>query len=196
MRIIGGRWRGRPLGAPDGRDVRPTSDRARESLFNLLVAGRTVPADKLVDRDFGDFFAGTGSVGLEALSRGAARAVFVENNPKAVNVLRYNIKSMGADSLSQVLARDADSPGSPPYPVDIAFLDPPYGSGLAGPALVALQDQGWLKADSLIIVETERKAIFVAPPGFTILRKRAYGAAAFTFLAAEEQVRTGSAPAE
>src|SRR3954467_10782232 len=123
MRIIAGRWRGRPLLSPPGHATRPTADRVREALFSML-ASRLGTFEGL---QVADLFAGSGALGLEALSRGAAHCVFVEKDRRAVEAIRANLAALGASG--EVLARDADH-AALPGPFDLAFLDPPYGSGL------------------------------------------------------------------
>ncbi len=172
IRIVGGIWRGRRLAAPVGRSVRPTGERVREAAFNrLLHAGFGPP---LRGAAFLDVFAGTGAVGLEALSRGAARAGFIERDPAALDLLRRNVGVAGA-----VHARDAVCPGPAPASYDIAWLDPPWGSGLAAPALAALGREGWLRAGALAVVETGREE---KPDLPGVIDRRQYGRTALAFL--------------
>lgn len=186
MRLVAGRFRGKPLAAPPGRDIRPTSDRAREGLFNILEHGRNG-----IDLDGArvlDAFAGTGAVGLEALSRGARHVTFIENARAARLVLNRNIAACGAQDSAVVLEADATSPPPTNRPVGFAFLDPPYRAGLAEPALVALNRRGWFDDDTLIVVETGSAESFTPPDGFEERDRRRYGAAQFVFLS-----RSGSA---
>ena len=176
MRIIGGRFRGRRLIAPEGFDVRPTGDRAREALFNILEHGEP----PLRGSRFLDLFAGTGAIGLEACSRGAAEVLLVESDPEAARTIRANLKRMHEPENVRLLVRDATRPGPPPHPFDIAFLDPPYRSGLAMPALEALA-QGWLPPDGRVIVELAANDHFQPPAGFEVEQERRYGAARFVF---------------
>ena len=172
IRIVGGRWRGRRLAAPADRSVRPTAGRVREAAFDrLLHAGIGPPLEGAA---FLDVFAGTGAVGLEALSRGAARAGFIENDPAALALLRRNVGGAGA-----VHARDGASPGPAPAACDIAWLDPPWRSGLAAPALAALGREGWLRPGALVIVETAHDD---APDLPGLVDRRRYGRAALAFL--------------
>ena len=172
IRIVGGRWRGRRLDVPADRSVRPTAERVREAAFNRLVhAGLGPPLEGAA---FLDVFAGTGAVGLEALSRGAARAGFIERDSAVLALLRGNVGEEGT-----VHARDAASPGPAPAAYDIAWLDPPWGSGLAAPALAALGREGWLRPGALVVVEaahTEQPDL----PG--LIDRRRYGRAALAFL--------------
>lgn len=151
MRIISGKWKGKKLVAPAGEATRPTSDRARQALFDMLWhapwAGREVVDGATVL----DAFAGTGALGLEALSRGAARATFLEKDRAALAALRANIAHCGAEA--QAIAGDATKPPRPLHPASLVFLDPPYGSGLLTPALEALDAAGWIAPGALISAE-------------------------------------------
>ena len=169
MRIIAGQWRGRPIAAPPGSATRPTADRVREALFSML-ASRLGSFEGL---QVADLFAGSGALGLEALSRGAAHCVFVENDRRAVEAIRANLAALGASG--EVLPRGAEHAALPP--VDLAFLDPPYGSGLA-PAVLAklpLAPGGWVS------VETDRGEA-VAAEGYEEEAVRTYGKARITLL--------------
>ncbi len=170
MRIIAGRWRGRPLVAPPGVATRPTADRVREALFSML-ASRLGSFEGL---QVADLFAGSGALGLEALSRGAAHCVFVENDRGAVETIRANIAALGASG--EVLARSAEH-SALPHPVDLAFLDPPYGSGLAPALLVKLN----LAPGAWASVETGRGEA-VAVEGFEVEADRSYGKARISLL--------------
>src|SRR2546427_13148413 len=139
LRIVGGLHRGRRLVAPPGELVRPTSDRAREALFNILSHGRFATSGlPFADRPVLDVFAGTGALGLEALSRGASAAVFIESDREGLTALRRNIAALDADDRAQIIAGDATRPPRASFGCAVAFLDPPYHSGLAAPALAAL----------------------------------------------------------
>jgi 16S rRNA (guanine966-N2)-methyltransferase len=183
MRIIAGRHRGRTLLAPEGDAVRPTSDRAREALFNILAHGDLAAAGPpYADATVLDAFAGTGAFGLEALSRGAAAAVFIERSRPAIAVLRRNIAALGEDARSLVVIADAAAPPKAGAPASLAFLDPPYGKGLASPALAALASAGWLAQDALAIVEVPAAEALSPPVGFATLDERRYGVAKLIFL--------------
>ena len=180
MRIVAGRHRGRPLVAPPGLDIRPTSDRAREGLFNVLEHGRIA-----VDLDgvrVLDAFAGTGALGLEALSRGARHAVFMETARAARRALAENIEACDAEDRTTVLDTDASNPPPADRPADIAFLDPPYASDLLGPALTALDRRGWFHEDSMIVAEMSSGGEAAIPESFEELDRRTYGAARILFL--------------
>jgi len=186
MRVIGGRHRGRPLVAPPGDAVRPTSDRAREALFNILSHGDFAAAGlPFAGGNVVDAFAGTGALGIEALSRGAARAAFIETDRAALAALRNNIAALDEEDSAQIIAGDATRPPRAPAACAVAFLDPPYRSGLAGAALSALSAAGWLTRRALAIVETAAGEPFSAPEGFTVIDERVYGAAKLVFLRRE-----------
>jgi 16S rRNA (guanine966-N2)-methyltransferase len=183
MRIVAGRHRGRRLLAPPGEKVRPTSDRAREALFNILSHG-ALAADGIPFADAAvlDAFAGTGALGLEALSRGAAKAVFIEHNREALAILRKNIEALGEGARGLIVPGDATRPGRANSACAVAFLDPPYRSGLAGPALAALAAAEWLAPDALAVIELAAREHFSPPAGFTLLDERVYGVARLVFL--------------
>ena len=167
MRIVGGSHRGRRLVAPPGETVRPTSDRAREALFNILSHGAfAAEGVPFAEKPVLDAFAGTGALGLEALSRGASEAVFIENDREALIGLRRNIAELDETTRSRVIAADATRPPRAPVPCAVAFLDPPYASGLAEPALSALAAAGWLLPDALAVAEVGAREPFTAPAGF------------------------------
>jgi 16S rRNA (guanine966-N2)-methyltransferase len=183
MRIIAGRHRGRTLLAPEGDAVRPTSDRAREALFNILAHGDLAASGpSYADATVLDAFAGTGAFGLEALSRGAAAAIFLEKSRLALTALRRNIATLGEDARSRVIAADATAPPKAPAAAALAFLDPPYNKGLAAPALAALAAAGFLAPDALAVVEIQAAEILPPPAGFTVLDERRYGVAKLVFL--------------
>lgn len=185
MRIIGGSRKGLRLAGLDGGDerarLRPTSDRVRESIFNLLVnAGLAGPLD---DLRVLDLFAGTGALGLEALSRGAAHASFVERGAKALTILRANVARMQAEDHATILRRDATRPGPPAGPpADLVFLDPPYGRGLGERALVAALAEGWIAPGARIVWEEGRA--MTPPAGFTLDDARQWGGTWVGFLSA------------
>ncbi len=179
MRIVGGQWRGRRLAAPRGRDVRPSADRLRESLFNILAHG---PWPPLAGALVGDLFAGTGALGLEALSRGAAQVTFVEKAAASRKALRANIAALGAADRARILAVDARHLPSTEAPLDIVFLDPPYRKELAAPALASLLAQGWLAGDALAVVETAADETLAPPDGLDIADMRRLGDSRLWFL--------------
>ena len=189
MRIVGGRLRGRGLAAPKTQAIRPTSDRLRESLFNILAHAYGDPvsgARVLV------LFAGTGALGLEALSRGAAFALFVDDGTEARALQRANVEALGLGGVTRIFRRDATKlgPAHPVEPFGLAFLDPPYGKGLAEQALGSARDGGWLKPDALVVVEEAKDAAFTAPEGFVELERRSYDDTELVFLRSSSDVIT------
>jgi 16S rRNA (guanine966-N2)-methyltransferase len=182
MRIIAGRHKGRRLAVPPGDAVRPTSDRAREALFDILAHGRFADAPAFEAVRVLDVFAGTGAFGLEALSRGASHATFIEKDRAVLATLRDNIGVLGEKERSTLLPGDARRPPRAAAPVSLAFLDPPYGEDLAASALAALSAAGWLAPGALVIAEIAARQDLPPPPLFTLLEERRYGAARFVFL--------------
>jgi 16S rRNA (guanine966-N2)-methyltransferase len=177
MRIIAGQWRGRPLQAPKGAAIRPTSDRAREALFDILEHGEP----PLRGARFLDLFCGTAAIGIEAGSRGAAEVLLIENDPEALQVAKANLARLGGPAHLRLQAGNAARLGAAPQPFDLVFLDPPYRSGLALPALEGLR-RGWLAADARVIVEQAANEAVDPPDGFVLEQERRYGAARFWFL--------------
>jgi 16S rRNA (guanine966-N2)-methyltransferase len=173
MRIVGGRLRGRALAAPKSQAIRPTADRLREALFNILVHAYD---DPVTGARVLDLFAGTGALGLEALSRGAAFALFIDDGAEARALLRENVAALGLGGVTRIFRRDACKlgPAHPIEPFSLAFLDPPYGRGLAEAALASARAGGWLTPAALIVVEEAASAAFAAPEGFDELERRRY----------------------
>jgi len=184
MRVVGGRLKGRNIAAPSSRDIRPTADRLRESVFNILIHAYDDPIE---DARVLDLFAGTGALGIEAVSRGAAFTLFVDNGAEARALLRNNVEALGLGGVTKVYRRDAThlGPAHPVEPFALAFLDPPYGRGLGEKALASLRDGGWLTPDALLVVEESKAANFAAPDGFEQLERRAYDDTEFVFLRAK-----------
>lgn len=185
MRIVGGSLRGRRLAAPDGGAVRPTSERAREALFDRLAHGAFSGdgTSSVADARVVDAFCGTGALGLEALSRGAAQAAFLDSDAAAIACVRRNIAALGVAERATVLHADATCPPRAPFAGTLAFLDPPYGAAPTAAALAALAAAGWLAPGALCIAETAAKAPPVtAPADFETLDRRSYGNARFTSL--------------
>ena len=181
MRIVGGQHRGRALAAPRGRDIRPTSDRLRESLFNILIHAY---GDPVTGARVLDLFAGTGALGLEAMSRGAAFALFVDDGAEARALMRQNVEALGLGGVTRIFRRDATRLGTahPNQPFGLVFLDPPYRKGLAEASLASLRDGGWLLPDALVVVEEAADAGFAAPKGFAEIERRRYDDTEFAFL--------------
>src|SRR4029450_8478521 len=166
MRVVAGKHRGRKIAAPEGHDVRPTSDRAREALFNILEHGQFAEdgTSALIDARVLDVFAGSGALGLEALSRGAAQLTCIENSATARSALRANAKTLGETARVTVVQADATKPPTPAGPpCRLVLMDPPYRSGLAAPALAALAERGWLAAGALCVGEVSAAGALPTP---------------------------------
>jgi 16S rRNA (guanine966-N2)-methyltransferase len=183
MRVVGGRLRGRALTGPESQAIRPTADRLREALFNILAHAY---GDPIAGARVIDLFAGTGALGIEALSRGAAFALFVDDGAEARALLRENVATLGLGGVSRIFRRDATKlgPVHPLEPFSLAFLDPPYGQGLAAAALGSARAGGWFAPGALVVVEETAKTRFAAPEGFTELERRGYDDTEFVFLRA------------
>src|SRR3954471_2896084 len=184
MRIVGGRLKGRNLASPSSQRIRPTADRLRESLFNILIHSY---GDPITGARVLDLFAGTGALGIEAISRGAAFALFVDNGAEARALLRNNIEALGLGGVTKVFRRDAGDlgPAHPVEPFSLVFLDPPYGKKLAEKALASLRDGKWLTPGAMLVVEEAKAAEFAVLEGFEELERRAYDDTEFVFLRAQ-----------
>jgi 16S rRNA (guanine966-N2)-methyltransferase len=183
VRIVGGEFRGRPIAAPRSDSIRPTTDRTREALFNIL-AHRF--AENLDGARVLDLFAGTGALGLEALSRGASFCLFIEESAEGRGLLRTNVESFGLTGRSKIFRRDATSLGEAGtmQPFGLLFADPPYGKGLGERALQSARDGGWLSPGALCVVEEAASAPFAAGPAFAIVDERSYGETVIRFIQA------------
>jgi 16S rRNA (guanine966-N2)-methyltransferase len=181
MRVVGGRLRGRAIAAPQSKTIRPTADRLRESLFNILAHAFD---DPVTEARVLDLFAGTGALGIEALSRGAAFTLFVDEGAEARALIRENVATLGLGGTSRIFRRDATRLGEahPVASFSLAFLDPPYGQGLATAALASAQAGGWLTPDALVVVEETVKAQFAPLGGFREIDRRRYDDTEFVFL--------------
>jgi 16S rRNA (guanine966-N2)-methyltransferase len=183
MRIVAGTFRGRPLVAPKGHLTRPTADRARQAIFNVLEHAAWSPA--LEGARVIDLFAGSGALGIEALSRGAAFCLFVERAEPARAAIRANLAALGLEARARLDRRDAaalPARGVADAPCDLAFLDPPYGEGLGEAALTRLAAGGWLAADAVAVLERGADDAAGAPAGFELIDERRWGAARVSFL--------------
>jgi 16S rRNA (guanine966-N2)-methyltransferase len=183
MRVVGGRLRSRPIAGPTAEGLRPTADRLREALFNILqhAYGDPVTGARVLD-----LFAGTGALGIEAISRGAAYVLFVDDGIEARALLRNNTEALGLGGTTRIFRRDATKlgPAHPMEPFSVVFLDPPYRKGLAEQALAAARDGRWLKPEALIVVEEAKDAVFKAPDAFEELERREYDDTKLVFLRA------------
>jgi 16S rRNA (guanine966-N2)-methyltransferase len=181
MRVVGGKFRGRALAGPKSNAIRPTADRLRESLFNILMHAY---GDPLIDARVLDLFAGTGALGIEAASRGSAFVLFVDEGAEARALLRENVAALGLGGVTRIFRRDATKlgPAHPIEPFSLAFLDPPYGQKLAASALASARAGGWLTPNALVVVEEATKSAFAAPEDFTELERRSYDDTELIFL--------------
>lgn len=174
MRIVAGRLRGRSIAGPTDDAIRPTSDRLRETIFNILAHAYD---DPVTGAAVIDLFAGTGAMGLEALSRGARKALFVEDAARARALIRANVDALGLGGETRIFRRDARKLGDAPpgEKFNLAFLDPPYGQHLGEQALIALREGQWLTPDALVVLEESLDAEIEMPAGYRLLETRGYG---------------------
>jgi len=175
MRIVGGKHKGHSIAPPNGSATRPTSDRVRESVFNILahgIAGLEIEGARVLD-----LFAGTGAMGLEAISRGARFCQFVDDSAEARGLIRKNADALGVIGLAKIWRRDATNlgPCAPQPGFDLIFADPPYGKGLGEKALISLVSGQWLNANAIVVLEESAKAEVPAIEGLTLIDERAYG---------------------
>ncbi len=186
MRIVAGKFRGKQLTSPSDESIRPTADRVRESMFNILASrlGPVFDGIRVLD-----LFAGTGALGLEALSRGAAHVTFVDTGAEARGIIRDHIEAFGAGGITKLLRRDATDLGVPGTfgQFNLVFLDPPYGQGLGEKALTSIAASGWLADGATIVFEESVEAAVEIPAGFTLEDRREYGSAAVHFLSFGEE---------
>lgn len=190
MRIVGGVHKGRALATPRDNRVRPTSDRTREAIFNVLahadLSSENGEPFELEGARVLDMFAGTGALGLEALSRGASFALFVEEHVESRGLIRENMESIGLTGIAKIYRRDAtkmgDRPSSAGTPFSLLFADPPYGKGLAEKALISANEGGWLAPAALCVIEEAASSDFTVPDGFEELDRRRYGETMVIFL--------------
>ena len=179
MRITAGSCRGRVLQVPEGRDIRPTSGKIRQAIFNILQK-YDLPANACVM----DVFCGTGILGLEALSRGAKHCVFIDNSKTSLETCRDNIDHLGFSEDSAVLIKDARKPGTRRNslaPASLVFVDPPYGKDLIVPSLVALTEGRWLETGTICVLESEKNLTISLPEDFELLDQRIYGDTQISF---------------
>ncbi|WP_319530912.1 16S rRNA (guanine(966)-N(2))-methyltransferase RsmD [uncultured Cohaesibacter sp.] len=181
MRIVGGRLKGKQLASPKSQDIRPTTDRVRETLFNILAHSydHVVEGARVLD-----LFSGTGALGCEALSRGATAVLFVEDGIEGRGLIRTNMETLGLNGVAKIFRRDATKLGDvgTMEPFSLVFMDPPYNKGLGELALESAAQGGWLKSGALIVWEEDERAELKIPDGFTLLDTRSYGDTKLTFL--------------
>lgn len=181
MRVVAGKFRGRSIKGPKSDAIRPTADRLRESLFNILVHAYGNP---ILDARVLDLFAGTGALGIEAISRGARFVCFVDDSAEGRAILRENMDAFALGGVAKIFRRDATKLGQahPNEPFDFVFCDPPYRKGLAEKALSSARDGGWLVPGAIVVVEEAVDAKFAAPEGFEELERRAYDDTEFVIM--------------
>jgi 16S rRNA (guanine966-N2)-methyltransferase len=185
LRVIAGIHRGRKLETAPGTALRPTAERVREAIFNKLTHGLIATSGApLTDLHVLDVFAGTGALGFEALSRGALRITFIENDAATARLIKRNAEHLGAANTTTVIRRDATQPGAARAPMGLVLMDAPYRSGLTSTALSALHTGGWIAGDAIIVIEVARDEEIVPPTGFAVVDDRRYGAARVVYLRA------------
>lgn len=184
IKIIGGKHRGRALVTPEGSSTRPTASRAREALFNVLMHAkwREDGTSPLIDARILDGYAGSGALGLEALSRGAAHATFLDNDAAAIKAIGENLRKLGETAAAKVVRADVTRPPPGRESCDLVFLDPPYRSGQGAAAISALAEAGWLAADAIVTIELAHNEDIAPPAGFAAIDERRYGAAKIVIL--------------
>jgi 16S rRNA (guanine966-N2)-methyltransferase len=175
VRIVGGRFRGRALAAPDNLATRPTSDRVRQAIFNILLHG--IPDFRIAGAKVLDLFAGSGALGLEALSRGANFCLFVENDAAARAEIRRNIEALGLTGVTRIFRRDATSlgPAGQLAGFALAFIDPPYDRGLDQRALASAASGGWMVAGAICVIERRKGSPIALAPAFSLVDRRGWG---------------------
>ena len=181
MRVAGGNFGGRTLKAPSSNKIRPTSDKLRQAVFNILSHAY---GDPVSDARVLDLFAGTGALGIEALSRGATFALFVEEAAEARALIRANVETLQLTGVTKIFRRDATKLGplSTFEPFSLVFCDPPYGKGFAEKTLASARDGGWLSKDAILVVEEAVHSKFTAPEGYEVLERREYDDTEIVFL--------------
>lgn len=181
MRIVAGKFKGAAIVAPKTQATRPTSDRLRETIFNILTHGQDIDLDGLRVLDL---FAGSGALGLEALSRGARHCTFIEEGAEARGVIRRNMEALGLNGVAKIFRRDATKLGEVGTiePFDVVFADPPYDKGLGEQALLSAKQGGWLKEGALCVLEERASANINTPEGFELIDQRSVGDSQIAFL--------------
>lgn len=176
LKIISGKYRGRRIETLKDKALRPTTGRTREAVFNLLTHGKFLEGRNILDgANVLDLFCGSGALGMEALSRGATHATFMDANNRHLDVARNNVAHIGASGDASFVKTDSSNPPPARTQCDLVFLDPPYESGLAMPALQNLIKTHWLAEKAILVVELRKKENFLVPEGYQELDKRNYG---------------------
>lgn len=180
MRIIGGKYKGKKITAPTSIGTRPTSDRAREMIFNVLLHNPAFGGEGFFDKNVLDVFAGTGALGLEAFSRGAKSVFFIENSSQALSSLKTNLKAFGL-SHSAILQKDVQNLGKTDFPFDLVFLDPPYGKQMLEVSLFQLVTFNWMRSNAWVVLELAKNEHFQLPSFLTLATERAVGSTKVLF---------------
>lgn len=177
MRIISGKHRGRRIAMAENTDIRPTSGRTREAIFNILTHGSFGRGGEspLIDKRVVDIFCGAGGLGLEALSRGAAHVTFIDRNPQSLALARQNAEHFRETDTTAFIRSDSTQLPPAPHPCTVAFADPPYNKGMAAPALKSLKENGWLEEHALVVLELSAHELLHIPEGFELMDERKYG---------------------
>lgn len=173
MRITGGHYRGRKLIVPKGRDIRPTSDKVRQAVFNILLQYKLPRGAHVLD-----LFCGTGALGLEALSRGAEFCTFIDKSRESLHCCQQNIKALDVEAQCKIMNKNGENTSEKPanmIPVNLAFIDPPYRQSLVLPALESLVKNGWLAVNALCVIECEKDVQLYVPEIFTLIKRKTYG---------------------
>lgn len=184
LKIIAGKYRGKRIEIKENTKIRPTGSKARGAIFNILMHGQfgANGHSPLIDKSVVDLYCGTGALGLEALSRGAAHVTFVDGASDSLSLARTNVQRISEEANTRFVRSDSSSLPKAPRTHSLAFLDPPYNSGLAGKSLKSLDAQGWLENGAIIVVELSHKEILEAPEHFTLFDERQYGNTKIVFL--------------
>lgn len=180
MRIIAGTWRGKPLFSPQDQSIRPTSDRTREAIFNLLM--HRFDDNPVIDRHVLDLCCGCGALGLEALSRGARFVTFIDQSRTATTLTERNVRALGAVAQARIMQSNATALPSAAEPVSLVLMDPPYYSTLIADSFPALRAQGWIAKGTILVYEQSRRESFPELEGIEILTQRHYGKAQITLV--------------
>lgn len=177
MRIISGKHRGRRIAMAEGTDIRPTSGRTREAIFNILTHGSfgREGDSPLVDKRVVDIFCGSGGLGLEALSRGAAHVTFIDRSPQSLALARENAERFGEEAATSFIRNDSTQLPPTAFPCTVVFADPPYNKGMAAPALESLKKNGWLEENALVVLELSAHELLHIPEGYELMDERRYG---------------------
>jgi len=184
LTIIAGKYRGKKINTKTNAAIRPTGSRARGAVFNILMHGKfgTHENSPLIDKSVIDLFCGTGALGLEALSRGASHVTFVDQSSESIALARANVANLKEENNTHLIRSDSTSLPVARKECSLAFLDPPYNSGLAVKSLASLDAKGWLENGAVAVVELSKKETLVPPKNYSIFDERLYGNTRIVFL--------------